>query len=262
MRFKIVLDVNHTVSGSTLPISYQLELSAAVHRLLTSDRYNYDQWLRMNSIPLDLPLKMKIYSLSNFYIPNIVVTGNRLTIRAKRIQFWISFLPETGTSDFLTRALMNQVFTIGDRISRVQFRVSDIQSVAPVTDFTEEMEYISMSPATVMAFNEDNRIEYLSPEDSEYLPFIVDGLLERYEMYYGKPFDKEFTPAIEYLDPPRRKLVSIHSQTKHEHKVVCFMMRFKLTLPVELHKFAYDAGIGDKINFGFGYIELKDKKRE
>lgn len=262
MRFKIVLDVNHGVSGSTLPISYQLELSAAVNRLLTSDQVCYDNWLRQNNLDPELPLRMKVYSLSNLYIPNIVVTGNRLTIRAKRVQFWISFLPEQGTEDYVRNALMSQVFSIGDRISRVQFVVSDIQAVSPVTEFKETMDYISMSPVTVMAYDAENRIVYLSPDDQDFLPFLVDGILERYELYYGKPYEGDIRPAIHYLDAPRRKMISINSMTPKQYRVVCYMLRFRLTLPPELQHFAYVAGIGDKINYGFGYLELRDKTRE
>lgn len=262
MRFKIVLDVNHGVSGSTLPISYQLELSAAVNRLLTSDQESYNNWLSLNNISPDLPLKMKVYSLSNLYIPNIVVTGNRLTIRAKRVQFWISFLPEQGTEEYLRNCMMSQIFSIGDRISRVQFAVSDIQAVSPVTMFTDTMDYISMSPVTVMAFDQDNRIEYLSPDDRDFLPFLVDGILERYELYYGKPWHGEFNPSIEYLEAPRRKMISINAMTPKQYRVVCYMLRFRLTMPPELQQFLYVSGIGDKINYGFGYLELRDKTRE
>lgn len=262
MRFKIVLDVNHGVSGSTLPISYQLELSAAVNRLLTSDQVAYDNWLRLNNLSADLPFQMKVYSLSNLYIPNIVVAGNRLTIRAKRVQFWISFLPEVGTEEYLRTCLMSQVFSIGDRISRVQFSVSDILSVSPVYEFSETMDYISMSPVTVMAYDHDNHIEYLSPEDHDFLPFLVDGILERYELYYGRPWRGELRPAIEYQDVPRRKMISINAMTPKQYRVVCYMLRFRLTLPPELQRFAYVSGIGDKINYGFGYIELRDKTRE
>lgn len=262
MRFKIVLDVNHGVSGSTLPISYQLELSAAVNRLLTSDYLEYNNWLKLNNIDAELPLKMKVYSLSNLYIPNIVVTGNRLTIRAKKVQFWISFLPEVGTEEYLRNSLMSQIFSIGDKISRVQFIVSDIQPVSPVTEFSEQMDYISMSPVTVMAYDQDNRIEYLSPDDEDFLPFLVDGALERYELYYGKSWDGEINPSIEFLDMPRRKMISINSMTPKQYRVVCYMLRFRLKLPVELQRFVYTAGIGDKINYGFGYLELRDKTRD
>lgn len=262
MRFKIVLDVNHGVSGSTLPISYQLELSAAVNRLLTSDMVSYNNWLRLNNLDPELPLQMKVYSLSNLYIPNIVVTGNRLTIRAKRVQFWISFLPEHGTEEYLRDCLISQVFSIGDRISRVQFMVSDIQTVSPVTEFEETMDYISMSPVTVMAYDNDNRIEYLSPDDRDFLPFLIDGILERYELYYGMPWKGRLNPAIEYLDAPRRKMISINAMTPKQYRVVCYMLRFRLTLPPELQEFVYVSGIGDKINYGFGYLELRDKTRE
>lgn len=262
MRFKVILDVNHGVSGSTLPISYQLELSAAVNRLLTTNYLGYNNWLRLNSIDPELPLRMKVYSLSNLYIPNIVVTGNRLTIRAKKVQFWISFLPEEGTEDYVRESLMSQVFSIGDKVSRVQFMVSDVQSVSPVSEFSNSMDYISMSPVTVMAFDADNRIEYLSPDDQDFLPFLVDGALERYELYYGKPYEEEFTPKVEYLDMPRRKMISINAMTPKQYRVVCYMLRFRLTLPPELQKFVYTAGLGDKINYGFGYIELRDKTRE
>mgnify|MGYP001083094516 FL=1 len=101
MRFKLVLSVQTELSGNILPVSYQYELSSCVHRILTEDRGAYEQWLGMNGFLPEMNTRYKLLSVSNFYIPKIKVEEDRLYVLAKRVQLWISTLPERGSEEFI-----------------------------------------------------------------------------------------------------------------------------------------------------------------
>ena len=115
MRFKIVLLVRSEIYGNVLPVSYQFELSSCIYRKITENKTRYNDWLRKNGFEQDRNLRHKLFSLSNFYIPKIKVEEDRLFVLARKVQLWISFLPERETKEFVTELFRDQYLLIGDR---------------------------------------------------------------------------------------------------------------------------------------------------
>lgn len=259
MRFKISLEINNLKFGNVLPISYQYELVSAVNYLLQSNIQEYEEWLNLNDFTLKDSEKQKLYSISNLYIPKIYVNGDRLYVNVPRIQFWLSVYPTFGTEQFLFKALMNKEIIIGDKISSVSFTVSDIQTVTPV-EFKPVMEYQTLSPLVVVGMRPNKTIEYLSPHNVYFSQFMIDELVERWERIHKMPYLGDRRYSMELLQPERRKAVTVFSDTFQQQKVVGFMMKFRLHMAPELHELAYTLGLGDKINLGFGYIELLKKE--
>ncbi|WP_455505530.1 CRISPR-associated endoribonuclease Cas6 [Coprobacter sp.] len=44
--------------------------------------------------------------------------------------------------------------------------------------------------------------------------------------------------------------------TRDESKIIGYMYKFKLTLHPVLHQLIHNTGLGDKVNLGFGCIEI------
>lgn len=258
MRFKIILSVSPDL-GVVLPISYQCELSACVNRLLTGNQEYYNNWLQANELTQEDNLRQKLYSISNFYIPKIHVEGDRLKIMVPRIQFWISFHHETDTESYLRKCMEGQEVVIGDRRSRVKLLIDRIEPVTSI-EFTETMDYMSLSPMVIIGMRSNNTLEYLDPENTFFAQFLVEELIDRYQQLMRKPFmgTKEF--KFELLSTPKRKGVLVKPYTPQQIKIVGYMFKFRLTMDIELQKLAYNLGMGDKINFGFGYVELINKQ--
>jgi CRISPR-associated endoribonuclease Cas6 len=61
------------------------------------------------------------------------------------------------------------------------------------------------------------------------------------------------------LSPVKRKGVCLRYSSNKETKIIGYMFRFKLKMDAELQRLGYETGMGDKINFGFGYVELINK---
>lgn len=258
MRFKIILSVCPEAFGTVLPISYQFELAACVNRLLTSNGERYQKWLYTNGLGPEDNLRQKLYSISNLYIPKIRVEGDRLNIGVPRVQFWLSFWPKNETESFVRQCVENQEVVLGDRRSKVMFVVESVNMVSPI-EFGEVMEYMTLSPFVMIGMRPNRCLEYLSPENPVFFQFAVEELIERYERLHRSLYTGSREYKVELLSPVKRKGVCIRQYTPREMKVIGYMFRFRLTMAPELQQLAYETGLGDKINFGFGYLELLNK---
>lgn len=255
MRFKVVLSLNRDISGNVMPISYQYELCSVINRLLTADIVNYQQWLQANNLTVNDAQIDSLYSLSNLYVPRLFVQEDRMTIQVPRIQFWISFYHHAGTYDYVTRALLNKPLVIGDRKSQVHFIIESIEPVSPV-EFKDTMVYQTISPVAVIAIRSNQTIEYLEPSNQYFSQFIVEELIERWEHINHTQYLGSRQFRFNLLVPPKRKAVIIMSGTPVQEKIISYMIKFELTMDPMLQEIAYDLGIGNNINYGFGYVEL------
>lgn len=259
MRFKISLEVIAEKFGNTLPISYQYELTSIITKLLTDNHEMYQEWLYKNNLTLADATRTNLFTISNLYIPKIFVEGDRLKINVPRIQFWISIFPNVETEDFISYALLNQSIVIGDDLSAVCFRISAIDSVSPIK-YYNVMEYQTLSPLVILGLRPNKTVEYLNPHSHFFSKFMVEELIERWENLYHQAYLGDRRYKFELLNPEKRKAVTIYSNTTQQQKVVGYMMKFRLYLAPELQEIAYTLGLGDRINEGFGYIELLKKE--
>lgn len=258
MRFKITLEVDPQAYGSILPISYQYELFSAVNKLITSNMPAYLSWLGDNGFSLDDDLNYPLYSVSNLYVPKIFVKGDRLQINVPRVQFWISVYPEIGTREFLTKVFVGTSLVVGDWVSRVLFHVTAMDDVSPVV-YQNEMEYQTLSPIVVKGMRSNGSIEYLSPSSSYFSEFFIQALIERWEHYNRRPYTGDRRFVFQLLQEEKRKAVSVNVSRGRTHKVIGYMLKFRLVLDPKLQELAYVCGLGDCNNMGFGYLELLKK---
>lgn len=255
MRFKLVLTVQSEYSGNILPVSYQYELSSCIHRLLTEDRTAYEQWLGINGFLPEMNTQYKLMSVSNFYIPKIKVEEDRLYVLAKRVQLWISTLPERGTEEFFQKIFLEREILIGDRRSQVGFKIDALVKSNPV-EYTETMTYLSLSPIVITCMRANRSFEYVGPDSPDYEQLLLRSILDKYRYFYGKEFPFDADLKFELIAPPKRKGIFIKRFTREESKVIGYMCKFHLTLHPVLQQLIHNTGLGDKISLGFGCIEI------
>lgn len=258
MRYRVVLKLNLRQSGNVMPISYQYDLCGIINWFLMSDPFLYYNWLNANHLTTQDANATSLYSVSNLYVPHLHVFDDRMSIQVPKIQFWISFHHYEGTQEFLNQALLGKVFDLGDQKSFVNFKVESITPINYVT-FSETMVYQSISPIAVMALRDNNTIEFLDPSNQYFKQFICDELIERWERINKAEYTGSRNIEMKMVTFPKRKAVSIVTQNNKLKKIISYMLKFEVTMDVQLQKLAYDLGIGDEINNGFGYIELLNK---
>lgn len=259
MRFRLTLQILPRVLGTEIPINYSYELSAAIYRILSRSDENYSLWLHENGF-ITGGKRFKLFTFSNLIVPQYGIhkERQRLIIKSDTIEWYISFLPEKSTRQFIEGVFQQQSFRIADKISGVEFLVREVQ-VMPPLNFQEEMCFETLSPVCVSKRRDDGNSDYLSPTDPSYARGLLTGFLARYKAYYGKEYEDDVYCDFQVLDEPKPVLVKIKAGTPQQTFVKGYRYRFKVKLPEVLMRIGYESGWGEKGSLGFGMIGFCDK---
>ena len=146
MRFKITLQVNSRAFGRSLPLNYMYELSSAVYRILSKSDIDYSSWLHKNGFEADRK-RFKLFTFSRFVIPRYKIDkeNQRLSILSDEVEWYITFLPEKSTRQFIEGVFKFQKMQVGDKRSTVEFMVRSIEILPPL-QYKEEMFFETLSP--------------------------------------------------------------------------------------------------------------------
>ncbi len=255
MRFKITLQLQPEVMGREIPINYQYPLQSAIYRTLACSDSEFSSWLHENGYQQD-GKRFKLFTFSNLIVPNYGIDKQRerLIIKSDTVTFYISLLPERSTQKFIQGLFQQQTIQVADYLSGVQFVVREIQ-VMPPLEYHPDMKFRTLSPVCVSLRNERGHMDYLSPSDPRYEQGILTGLLARYNAIYGHPFSGTPHCHLRLLSDPKSTLVRIKAGTPNETRVRGYRFHFKIDLPEELMRIAYEGGLGEKGSMGFGMIE-------
>jgi CRISPR-associated endoribonuclease Cas6 len=257
MRFKLSLHIDKSVFGDKLPLNYTYELSSVVYKIFSKSDKEFAIWLHENGFSSGNK-KFKLFTFSRLHVPLFRIEGEFMHILSDTVEWQISFLPERSTLEFISGVFQNQTFELGTRQANVRFNVYEI-SVMPPPIFPETMEFETLSPICISLRRENEKVDYLSPDNPEALPIIRQNLLNKYFAFHGKEYDSKFDFNFEVLSKPKSVLVTIKSNTPQQTRVRGFMCRFRMTAPLELMKVAYDAGVGEKGSTGFGMVKSRQE---
>lgn len=266
MRFRIDLKIEGG-SGSVLPLNYQYELSAAIYKCMSRSDADYAAWLHDNGFTDSEQggKRLKLFCFSNFRIPRYTPKDDRLHLDCDRASFYLSFLPEKSTAVFVKGAFADQVFDVGDRISKVRFRVMNITILSPLSELVSagddglvEDVFQTLSPVCVSLRNpETGRVDYLAPEDPRAAACLLKNLEQKYKFFHGSDYAGISKFEFELLPPSHRKGIAIKRFTSQETKVIGYNCRFRLRCSPVLLDIAGDCGLGEKGSMGFGFIEAR-----
>lgn len=254
MRFKIQLAIDKNVYGDALPFSYQYELSSFIYHTLANGNAEYAEWLHENGFSLE-GKKFRLFVFSPLQLKTSVdKKQNRLILIENSATFQIGFLPERSTEEFIKGVFAEQSFTLGDKISKVQFAIRSIEML-PTPQWDGEIYGETLSPICLSQKNEEGKIHYISTGVPEAKEAIMNNLLNKYFAFHGKPFAGEKTFEWETTTEPFAKLITIKAGTPQQTKIRASLCRFRIKADNELLRIAYDAGLGEKNSMGFGMIK-------
>lgn len=260
MRFKLTLHVQKKAFGNVLPINYQYEQSAAIYKILSKGNSEYATWLHENGYQLETK-RFKMFTYSRFLIPQYRIDkeNQRLIILSDTIEWYITFLPQKGTSHFIDGAFQSQTFEIGDKKSTVQFNVMQIEMCPPLD---EKPEYLieTLSPICIGWQREDGKTEYLSPENPRFQNGLITGALNRYKAYYGKEYTGPVSCHFQLLNIPKPVLITFKAGDEFSSsKIKGYMCKFKIQIPYDLMNILWNSGFGEKGSLGFGMGKEREK---
>lgn len=256
MRFSLQLVPDTSIFGNTLPINYQYELSSFVYAAIHRSDAQYSTWLHQNGFIADNK-QFRLFTFSHLHVPKYNIAGDRLMIESPTVEWQIAFLPGRSTEEFIRGLFSEQVFTLGDRQSKVQFRVTGIELMAePV--FTTDTVFTTLSPVCIARhIPETNQIFYESPDSPYAREAMLRNLKNKYAAYHGHDYTGFGTFELKLLSKPISKLVSIKTGTPYQTKIRGYTFRFKLKADEELLKVMWNSGLGEKGSMGFGCVGEK-----
>ncbi|HXF04089.1 MAG TPA: CRISPR-associated endoribonuclease Cas6 [Blastocatellia bacterium] len=138
------------------------------------------------------------------------------------------------------------------QLGKEKVHVGQIGVALPPT-FTETMTFTTLSPIFVSTGERDAtgqlRKRFLSPKEPDFARVLGDNLRRKAQALLGEVPEGEL--RFEWLGEPKSKLMRVK-----ETDVRGWMMRFRVSGPVELLQLGYDAGFGERNAQGFGMVGL------
>lgn len=254
MRFELSLTLENKHIANILPLNYQYELSAFIYKTLAMSDADYSEWLHNNGFTLDKK-QFRLFAFSQLQIDKYKIQNDRLLIDCPVVKWKIAFLPEKSTEEFIKGVFKEQSFSIGDKHSKVFFRVSGIE-LLPEPYFYQISEFRTLSPVCITRFiPEDNRIIYENPESDYAKEALFVNLKNKFKAYYGIDFNGENVFEFTTTGKIRSKLVTIKANTPEQTNIRGYDFGFKLKTDETLMKIMYHCGLGEKNAIGFGFVE-------
>jgi len=181
---------------------------------------------------------------------------------------------EEAASNFVTGLFRKQELVIAEKGVKAEFQITAVEKI-PEPNFKNNMEFQCLSPIVVTIPEMQNgklRATYLAPDYHNYSELIKENLVKRYVAAHNNVLEgvSYTNKSEEYLvdlpfdidkwdfkvkSKPKSKLQTIKSGTTAQTKVRGFLYDFELTAPVELMRFLYYSGIGEKGSLGFGCVQ-------
>src|SRR5690554_78396 len=130
MRFKLSLNINRSSFGDKIPINYSYELSSLIYRVLSKSNSDFSKWLHENGFQVGSK-RFKLFTFSRLFVPQYRIEGEYMRILSDTIEWYISFLPERTTQEFIQGIFHDQTIELGSRSASVQFYVQGINVLPP-----------------------------------------------------------------------------------------------------------------------------------
>jgi len=258
MRFK--LSLQKTGIGNTIPINYQYELSAWIYKTIHFGDPDFSEWLHSFGY-CDGRKTFKFFTFSGIQTFPYQIKGDRFIFQSPNASITISFYLNEAAEPFIIGLFRQQTFGIGDRNSRSDFTISQVERI-PDIEFKPTLRFKALSPIVISTLDEEisENAQYLDPQHVNYYQLFFRNLFAKYKAANNPGLALDETQLgrcqLKILNTPRSKLVVIKANTAQETKVRGFTYDFEITAPAELTEIGYKAGFGEKNSMGFGYSEL------
>lgn len=259
MRFRLTLYPDTKTTGNRIPLNYQYEQAGAIYRVMAAASEEYSAWLHDNGFRLGNK-QFRLFCYSQFQIPQYQIDTRRecIEIQSDKLYWYISFLPEHSTEQFIRGIFQNQALEISNGRYTTRFRITGVEVMPPPHFGRQPLTFRTLSPLCIINSDSPGQTQYLSPAAPSAGEAIYNSLVNRYEAFYGKPFDGSREFKFEVIGEPRSKLITFKVGTPEQTRVRGYMCRFRLTADEQLMKVMYESGAGVKGSMGFGMVEMAE----
>ncbi len=233
----------------TLPLNYNYSLYLGLRRTLFAFLQE-----RHPRIAAAYRKALPPFTFSQLLVPRRRVELGLLHIDSRFLSLQLSS-PDAPLIDYLTQALQRE-----PRL-RLLGRVFTAHQAEPLEDAGTGGGGFRMLSPLVLTVRQGNRARFVRAEDPDLGVRFAENLVARLRTHGGPvlpPATVDFSLDAAYLRQKGHvaKLITVHGV---HYKAI--MAPFALYAPAPLLRFAYQSGIGDKTQFGFGMIERSGDDR-
>lgn len=224
--------------------------------------YNYNIYLGLRKLLFDFvgTHKPKLYNkykkifpgftFSQLMIPKRNIEYGFIEITGAYLSFFVSSMDDTFM-EYLTKAVNHAgEFSVHNKT----FKLKKIEVVED-PEFSTEMKFRMLSPLLLIK-EIDGKAVFVRPEDGDLDDIFSRHLADKYNTLYKTGYTGnqiKFELDQDYLER-RKSLTRLLTIRNINYKTI--LAPFHLTGEVDLIKFAYTNGIGDKTHYGLGMIDL------
>ncbi len=159
-------------------------------------------------------------------IPQYRTEESFMKILSDTADWYLSFLPERSTQEFIQGVFREQQFELGNRQARIRCRVQSIEML-PLPQFTDQMSFRTLSLMCLTLKRENGTDEYVAPDHPMAKELIMQNLLDKYKAATGNDFpDNDFAFDFKLTNQPRSSLITIKADTSYNFTFVLFFCRF------------------------------------
>lgn len=230
-KLRIPFNYNHILSAIVYNKIYDLELAQKLH---SSQSY-------------------KFFTFSNLHIHKFRQLKDGFLSQNGTIDFLIS-----SPDDYLIRTLVEGFL----EDQTVKFINEDLLvqkiELLPLPDFEEKVKVNTLSPIIARTKKEvDGQLKTwdLAPSEEQFYRNLENNLINKYKKFKEiEETDKKIVISSEMRNVKRKRITIDKGDEKTFHRA--FLMDLVLEGDLDLIKFAYDAGLGEKSGLGFGMIDI------
>ncbi len=261
MKFK--LSLSSEGQGNLLPLNYQYEVSSWIYNTIKKGNKGFARWLHDKGYE-NGKKTFKLFTFSKLCPESYRIVADRLELLSPNVGLNISFFMDQAAEPFIVGMFTQQQFFLGDKKSKVGFRVKTIEKTED-PKWGNEMSFQCESPLVVSIKEEGDsgHARYIGPADKQYGYYFTQNLISKYVASLSQlpgvsavtDMSENNQLRFEPVGQAKSKLVTIKQGTPEESKIRGYMFRFKICAPEELIKIGYFAGFGEKNSLGFGSVK-------
>jgi CRISPR-associated endoribonuclease Cas6 len=256
MRFQLKLKAIH--ENGLLPFNYQYPLSSAIYKIIERADKEFAAFLHNTGYGEGYK-SFKLFTFSDIKTP-FLWKGDRMQLVSGEAELTICFYLPQAAENFIKGLFMNQHLEIADRMSKVAFHITQVESLAENINGNTNIILQTLSPLVTGRKNEKGHYDYRSPADADFTECLYYNWMEKcaavgFPVAVGEEEPEVSIDVLFFNHPPQQRLITIKSGTDAETKIRGYTkFRLAVIAPMEMLELALGAGLGLHNAQGMGCV--------
>ncbi len=259
MRLKLTLKADQ---GNLISYNYHYHLSSAIYKLLQFGSPEFSKFLHDRGYEIN----GRNYKLFTFALrfEKYLNLQNAIKLENDTAYLYISSpLIDEFIKNFIMGTFESQVIDLTELNFPIKFKIIFVETI-PLPNLNEQVSLKLLSPLVLSTVREHNgkvNKYFLREDDTDEINRVLtNNIRNKYKAAFSKDNEGELnlTWNEEYIRKVKRitKKVTINQHGKFPIDIIGLNAPFKLSGDIDLIRFGYECGFGEKNSMGFGMVEL------